>query len=79
MPSPPQDIEIRHEDTDMMNYRGLSNSLVKEEPNQVFAGVHGGHVDHDLGVWSMGRGVQQAHVPPGHCRQSKPASEGHLT
>ena len=71
--SPPKDVEISHEDANMMNHSSLGNFFVEKEPHQVLAGVHGGHVDHDLGVRSVGRGVQQAHVSPGHGRQAKPA------
>ena len=57
----------------MMHHCGLGNPLVEKKPNKILAGVHGGHVDHDLGVGSMCRGVQDAHISPGHCRHSKPA------
>ena len=77
--NPPEDVEIRHEDTDMMDHGGLGNPPVQQESDQVLAGVHGGHVEHDLRVGGVGRGVQQADISPGDGRQAKPAKEEDLS
>ena len=71
--SSPDDVVIPYEDTDMMDDRSLANPLVEEEPHQVLGGVHGGHVDHDLGVVSVVLGVEHVEISPVHGRQAHPA------
>ena len=54
----------------MMNYSGSCNLLVDEDVGQVLAGVHGGHVDQDLGVGGVGHGVQYTDVTIHDCFHS---------
>ena len=50
----------------MMDDGCCGNSLVDEDVGQVLDGVHGGHIDHDLGVGSVLPRVHYADVPPVH-------------
>ena len=48
----------------MMDDGCCGYSLVDEDVGQVLDSVHGGHVDHDLGVGGVLPRVHYAHVPP---------------
>ena len=69
----PRHINVRDENTKMMEDSGRGDPLVDQDVGQVLDGVHGGHVDHDLGIGGVLHGVQDADIPPVKCHQSDEA------
>ena len=69
----PQHIDVSDENTKMMEYSRSSDPLVDQDVGQVFDSVHGGHVDHDLGVGGVLHGVQDADIPSVKRHQSDEA------
>ena len=51
----------------MMKNSAASNPPIDGQRKQVLDGVHGGHVDHDLGVGSILFGVENADVTIPYC------------
>ena len=62
-PDLPQYIDISDKNTDMMNDGGRGDPLVDQDVGKVLDYVHGGHVDHDLGIRGVPHGVQHADIP----------------
>ena len=51
----------------MMKNSAASDPPIDGQREQVLDGVHGGHIDHNLGVWSILFGVKNADVTIPYC------------
>ena len=51
----------------MMKNSAASNPPIDGQREQVLDGVHGGHVDHDLGVWRELSGVEYVQITVVQC------------